>query len=203
MFTGIVDHCGLVESAERRCDSFRLRISSRFPDLTEGESIAVDGICLTALNPLAGRFECDLSPETLALTRAAGLTAGRRVNLERALRLSDRLGGHLVTGHVDSRCEVRLVEPQGEFLRVVVGGLGPDMMRHLGRKGSVALLGVSLTVNALTDDGFDILLIPHTLERTNLTELSTGDVAHVELDWMVKVVLRDADARRENAFSYR
>lgn len=198
MFTGIIDHCGSVTSVERRGDSLVLAVASAFDDVEEGESIAVDGVCLTAISPSANAFRCDVSPETLRLTRAADYRVGARLNLERSLRLSDRMGGHFVTGHADQKCRLTKSEARGEYRAYVFDGVLYKNRRFLVLKGSVAVNGVSLTVNAVTVSGFEVMLIPHTLGRTNLSELREGDSVNVEFDWMTKVLLSDLDKRVEN-----
>lgn len=198
MFTGIVDHCGKIESAERKGDSLALVISCHFSNLREGESISVDGACLTTLHPEPGRFRCDLSPETLKLTVAGQYEPGRRVNLERALCVGERLGGHLVTGHVDGRCRVTRIDVREEFVRLELAGITPAHRRYLVTKGSVCVNGVSLTVNECGNGNFSVMLIPHTLERTNLSLLRAGDEVNLELDWMTKVILQAADERLTN-----
>lgn len=184
MFTGIVDHCGKLVKREGSL----FEIETEFRDLVLGESVAVNGACLTVTAIFPGRFQCDVSPETLART---GLGTAERVNLERALRLSDRIGGHLVTGHVDQTGTIRRREQRGEWLVLGVGGVLPEHRKYLMKKGSVAIQGVSLTVNDVTEDGFECLLVPHTQGRTNLGEFPTGSVVNLEFDWMMKVVLNE------------
>ena len=192
MFTGIVDHYGWVREVSRRESSVELTIETTFSELVPGESIAVDGTCLTVTTLWEKGFRCEVSPETLKLTTLDERTAGSPVNLERAMRLSDRIGGHLVTGHVDRKAKVTARKEHAEFVELTVGGLPSEAMRFLIPKGSVAVNGVSLTVNRVTDDGFEVMIIPHTLERTTLSKLKEGDGVNIELDWMTKVILHDA-----------
>lgn len=189
MFTGIIDHCGVIVALEQRPNLLHVLIECEFSDLKEGESIAVDGICLTAINPETHSFSCDISPETLQLTTAKEFAIGRRVNLERALCLGDRLGGHWVTGHVDQCGHIQNRQTRQEFVELSIGGLAPDAMVYLMKKGSITVNGVSLTINEVLADGFQIMLIPHTLERTNLSTLTIGDRVNLEYDWMSRLVI--------------
>jgi len=197
MFTGIVDHCGTIKEIRREPERMTLLIECEFKDLAEGESIAVDGVCLTAVDPKPGMFECHISPETLNCTLISTYLAGRRVNLERSLRLSDRMGGHWVTGHVDGYTRVLDRSNRGDFVFFLFS-LPPSGKRYIGKKGSVALNGVSLTVNevAASESKFSIMLVPHTLERTNLHTLEVGHSVNIEFDWMAKLILRDLDRAR-------
>jgi len=197
MFTGIVDHCGIVVGREPGKDSgsLILSIEAGFEDLARGESIAIDGVCVTVTEPFEGGFACDISPETLALTQLGSRVPHSRVNLERALRLSDRLGGHLVTGHVDGTCRLASRETRGEFELMVFDNVPSGLMRFVHKKGSVAVNGVSLTLNERNARGFEVMLIPHTLGRTNLGELEVGSGVNIEMDWMVKVILKGLDEK--------
>lgn len=190
MFSGIIDHCGSVRKIVTKDDSLVLEISTTFEDLTDGESIAVDGVCLTAVKAQDGAFSCDVSSETLKVTRAGSYQAGQAVNLERALRLGERLGGHLVTGHVDQPAQVSNRRGARDFLGLEFTGILDANRRYILQKGSVAVQGVSLTVHEVFKDGFYCLLVPHTLERTNLKELRSGDIANIEFDWMAKIIVK-------------
>jgi riboflavin synthase len=192
MFTGIVDHCGTISAIERGERAVRFLIQCNFTDIAEGESIAVNGICLTAITPSAGRFFADVSPETLGVTAAGQWETGSVLNLERALRPMDRLGGHWVTGHVDQIARVTARETHGDFVRFLFDGIPEASMRYLLKKGSIAVNGVSLTINGLSSGGFEVMLIPHTLARTSLSGLKPDDSVNIEFDWMVKVVLEQA-----------
>jgi riboflavin synthase len=192
MFTGIVRATGTIRRIDRRGGDVRLAIES--PDLDcsaydAGESIAVSGVCLTALNLHRGGFEADVSRETLDVTTLGTRSAGSTVNLEPSLAVGDRLGGHLVTGHVD--CLGRL-ESRGEDARSVrlVFSLPHEFARYLARKGSVAVDGVSLTVNAAEGDRFEVNIIPHTAEVTTLGRLAPGDEVNVEVDLMARYAER-------------
>ena len=189
MFTGIVDHCGQIEKIERFEKSVRFTLSSDFTDLVLGESIAVDGACLTVTSCEQNLFNVDLSPETMQLTSAASYKKGVKVNLERSLRLTDRLGGHFVTGHIDGTCRVSQITPQDEFIEIVFHEVSKQFASYLIKKGSIALNGVSLTLNEVNRNQFKVMLIPHTLQRTNLATLQVGDQVNVEFDYLAKLVI--------------
>lgn len=190
MFTGIVAAIGRIVTVEPRAGGVRLRIdtgSRGLDDVAEGDSIAVNGVCLTALACADRSFAADVSAETLSCT--TGLDVPGEVNLEKALRLADRLGGHLVSGHVDGVGTVRRFEAQGENWRLEVqapSALAP----YLARKGSVAVQGVSLTVNDVDGACFGINLIPHTLARTTLKALCAGSRVNLEVDQIARYVER-------------
>lgn len=192
MFTGIVDHVGRVVAATSHGKKV-LRIETRFSSLTEGESICVDGVCLTVVQPEGGSFGCELSGETLSRSIAGSYEVGTLVNLERALTLQDRLGGHSVSGHVDSTATVSAIEPQGEFVKINFNGLTRAQMAYVLEKGSIAIQGTSLTINSREADGFSVTLIPHTLERTTLKYLKVGSRVNLEFDWMMKVICRQVE----------
>lgn len=196
MFTGIVDHCGQLERVEPTPAGIAWEVSCCFEDLVLGESIAMDGVCLTVTAFSPGKFRCELSPETLEKTTAREFKVGRRINLERALRLSDRLGGHLMTGHVDGVVRLLERETQGEFRRMVFGPIPSESLGLVIEKGSIALNGVSLTLNRVQNDTVEVMLIPHTLERTNLGAMETGATLNVEYDWLAKLVARQLERSR-------
>jgi riboflavin synthase len=189
MFTGIVDHCGTIVSIEKNAQTLRALIACDFVDLQEGESVAVDGCCLTAVEPKAKQFYCDVSPETLRLTTAEKWVVGSKLNLERALCVGDRMGGHWITGHVDQRGVVKNKFKQQEFVVLEIEGVADESKSFLLKKGSVSVSGVSLTINEVSTNGFQLMLIPHTLERTNLNQLQIGDVVNLEFDWMARVIV--------------
>jgi riboflavin synthase len=190
MFTGLIQDVGTVESVGAGLDGARLRISTALAsEIEAGDSIAVDGVCLTATSADPAGFEAEAMNQTLEVTALGGLEAGDRVNLEPALRASARLGGHIVQGHVDGAGEVVSVEGDG-FARRLRLALAPELLRHLAERGSVALAGVSLTVAALGDGWAEVSLIPETLERTNLGEAAPGDRLNVECDIVAKYVER-------------
>lgn len=189
MFTGIVDHLGKIIKLRMDNKSMQLWIESGFTELKPGESIAVNGICLTVIEPQQSIFQCDISPETWELTTAKFLQQDSLVNLERSLTLTDRLGGHFVMGHVDKICRVNAIEKINEFKMITFSGLTTDNKKYLVKKGSITVNGVSLTINEITSDGFQVMLIPHTLERTNLQFLCPQDYVNIEFDYLARIVV--------------
>jgi riboflavin synthase len=190
MFTGLVEDIGAVESVEKGGKGARLRIATELaPEIAEGDSVAVNGVCLTAAAVEAKDFETEAMNQTLSVTALGGLETGARVNLELARKASDRLGGHIVQGHADGVGEVVEVEEDG-FARRLRVGLAPELLRYVVAKGSIALNGVSLTVSDLGDSWAVVSLIPETLERTNLDEVAPGDELNVECDVVAKYVER-------------
>jgi riboflavin synthase len=190
MFTGIVAAKGSVRAAVATDKGARVTIAAGGLDLSDvrvGDSIAVDGCCLTAIELAADAFAVDVSQETMDCT--VGFAVGRSVNLEKALRLSDRLGGHLVSGHVDAVGEVRRFEAMGESWLLEVR-VPEALARYLARKGSVTVNGVSLTVNRAQGTRFAVNLIPHTLAVTNLKELRPGSRVNLEVDLVARYVER-------------
>ncbi|MFN8161437.1 MAG: riboflavin synthase [Solirubrobacterales bacterium] len=190
MFSGLVAEVGTVERVDGGGRGARLRVGCAVAsELAEGDSVAVDGVCLTAAAPGSGGFWADLMPQTLSLTTLGDIAPGDPVNLELALRASDRLGGHIVQGHVDGVAEVLAVTEEGISRRLRLA-LEPGALRYLVERGSVALQGASLTVAALGADFFEVALIPETLERTNLSEAAPGERLNVECDVLAKYVER-------------
>jgi riboflavin synthase len=190
MFTGIVAAVGTVTAAVPAAGGLRLVVDAAglgLKDVAVGDSIAVDGICLTVAARSARNFEADVSRETLACT--AGFARGGRVNLEKALRATDRLGGHLVSGHVDGVGIVTRMQRAGAN-RVVAFRAPAQFAKYIARKGSVTLNGVSLTVNAVNGVKFTVNLIPHTLAETNLGELGVGRRVNIEVDMLARYVER-------------
>ena len=192
MFTGLVETQGKLYKlgARKSADKgARLKVVCDFEDLALGESIAVDGVCLTVDRLLEGGFEADASSETLARTTLGGLPEGARVNLERALLPTTRLGGHLVSGHVDGVGELVSREPMGESERLTF--LMPDeLSRYVAEKGSMTVNGTSLTVNGVTASTFNVMVIPHTLSRTTLRDLRVKDAVNLEVDLIARYVAR-------------
>ncbi|MEW6349551.1 MAG: riboflavin synthase [Thermodesulfobacteriota bacterium] len=189
MFTGIVEGRGHIRAIEPRNEFVRMRIATQLSldDVKVGDSISVDGACLTAteVNARGGEFAADVSPETLKVTTLGEFGPGTGVNLEKALRPDSRLGGHLVSGHVDC---VGIVAERRAAGRGILMGFTVDSTRYLIVKGSVAVDGVSLTVNSVTQDRFRVMLIPHTAGLTGLTEKRIGDRVNVEFDMIGKYV---------------
>ncbi|HEX9963032.1 MAG TPA: riboflavin synthase [Pyrinomonadaceae bacterium] len=191
MFTGIIEELGKISSLEKHDGGARIRISAKITtkDTSEGDSIAVNGVCLTALDISADSFAADVSEETLKISTLGALKNGSVVNLERAVTPSTRLGGHIVQGHVDGRGRFLSATKQGDFWTVRVG-FSEDVARYLVYKGSISVEGISLTIAALTDSYFEIAVIPKTWELTNLSTLKPGDEVNLEADVIAKYVER-------------
>jgi riboflavin synthase len=190
MFTGLVADIGKVESIEKTGDGARLRISTALAaELGDGDSISVGGACLTAAALADGGFEADAMNQTLELTTLGSLEPGDPVNLELALRASDRLGGHIVQGHVDGVGEVTSVTEDGIARRVEVAA-PVELLGLIAERGSIAIDGVSLTVSSLGDTSFEVSLIPETLERTTLGNLAEGDKVNLEADVVARYLQR-------------
>ena len=182
MFTGLVQQTGTLVAL----DDGRMRVEADI-ELSNGDSVAVNGVCLTATGVGGASFSADVMQETLRRTSLGALRPGERVNLELPLRASDRLGGHIVQGHVDGTATVEALRDEG-FARVVRLAVPAELLRYVIEKGSVALDGVSLTVSAVDDEGFEVSLIPETLERTTLGALEPGRRLNLELDVVAKYV---------------
>jgi riboflavin synthase len=190
VFTGLIEDVGRVESVDGGGDGARLRIATKLAgEIEPGDSVAVNGVCLTATAVDSAGFETEAMNQTLAVTALGGLEAGARVNLELAMRASDRLGGHIVQGHVDGVGEVVSVEEDG-FARRLRIGLSPELLRYAIAKGSVALDGVSLTIADLGESWLAVSLIPETLGRTTLGEALPGRKINVECDVVAKHIER-------------
>jgi riboflavin synthase len=189
VFTGLVGELGTVAALDSTADGVRLTLATnQAAELTEGASIAVDGVCLTATAITANSFAADVMHETLRLSTLGGLQPGVRVNLELALRASDRLGGHIMQGHVDGLGTITGVREDG-FARVVTIDAGdPLLLRYVVHKGSIAVSGVSLTIARVDPTGFDVSLIPETLERTSLGAAAPGAQVNLEVDVVAKYV---------------
>ncbi len=189
MFTGIVEELGELVAIEGDAEDGRLTV--RGPkvaaDAVHGASIAVDGVCLTVTARDEGRFRVTCGPETLQRTTLGGLAAGARVNLERALRASDRLGGHIVAGHVDAVGELRARSPLGPGIELRFAA-PPSILRYVVEKGSIAVDGISLTVNGVDEYSFAVALIPHTLDKTTLGDKAEGARVNLEVDVIGKYV---------------
>ena len=191
MFTGIIEELGRVKSVEQRGENARIVIEARLvtEDTSHGESIAVNGVCLTALDITDNSFAADVSMETLARSTLGNLKPGAPVNLERSVTPNTRLGGHIVQGHVDGRGQLLGVEDHGESWTVRFA-YPTEIGRYLVFKGSVAVEGISLTIAGLTDQYFEVAIIPKTWEVTNLSSLKVGDGVNLEVDVIGKYVER-------------
>jgi len=195
MFTGLVESIGSVRSLERRGDAARLTLETPLaPELSLGESLAVNGCCLTVTATDGGSASFDLLGETLARTNLGGLAPGVRVNLERALRADGRFGGHFVQGHIDTTTKVISAETKGADLNLIIA-LPEAGARYLIEKGSIAVNGVSLTVASLGEDRFGLWIIPHTLQETNLGDLRAGSPVNLEYDMLAKYAERQLGDR--------
>lgn len=191
MFTGLIEAVGRVVALRRGSERVVLELSAPLPasEIKIGDSVAVNGACLTVTAMQEGRFSFDVSPETVARTTFADLQPGSPVNLERALLFGGRLDGHLVTGHID--CVARLESSTRQGNAVLLDfSLPREQARMLVEKGSVAIEGVSLTVNRVTDNGFSVAIIPHTLARTTLAGITSGTKVNIETDIVGKYVAR-------------
>ena len=192
MFTGLIGAVGRLAARSARDDGFRVTVDTGALPLAAvavGDSIAVNGVCLTVVALGAGRFDADVSGATLAATTLGALEVGARLNLERALTLATPLGGHLVSGHVDGVGEVVAVEPVGES-RTVRVRVPRALARYVARKGSVSIDGVSLTVNAVDGDAFTVNLVAHTLAHTTLGGAAAGDAVNIEVDLLARYLER-------------
>ena len=197
MFTGLIEGVGQVAALEPRGGDVRLHIavgSLPFADVALGESIAVSGVCLTVIEFDAGAFAADASTETLGLTTLGGMVVGQAVNLERAMRPTDRLGGHLVSGHVDGVGRVLSIHDDARAQRWRFAAPA-SLSKYIATKGSICVDGVSLTVNAVDGEGFDVALIPHTVSHTAFASTRVGDPVNLEIDLVARYVERLLSAR--------
>jgi riboflavin synthase len=192
MFTGLIETVGTIARAERTGDG-GMRLEVYAPDfgrdMTIGDSVAVDGACLTVVSFIRGAFLADLSEETVARTTLGRLRPNEKVNLERAMRLSDRLGGHMVTGHVDGIATFAGRLPAGNS-RTYTFKPPVEVLPYIAEKGSIAVAGISLTVSRVVPNGFEVAVIPHTEETTTLHALKPGEGVNIEADMMAKYVRR-------------
>lgn len=194
MFTGIITDVGTIESTEQRGDlRARVRTAYDTSGVDMGASIACSGACLTVVDKGPGWFAVDISAETVARTAPGRWTAGERLNLERALKLGDELGGHIVTGHVDGIGSVAAMEPEGDSTRVIIAA-PRDLAPYLAAKGSITLDGISLTVNSVEDTADAVLvginIIPHTARMTTFDGLAIGRPVHIEIDILARYLGR-------------
>ncbi len=200
MFTGMIEGLGEVAAIHSAGGGRRMAIHSDF-DLAGtriGDSIAVNGACLTAVSLSGRRFEVDISPESINRTTLGTLGAGSIVNLERALRLSDRLDGHLVSGHIDGIGAIRSRSTEGNAV-IITFTVDPELCRYMIEKGSIAVDGISLTINSVEERGFSVSIIPHTAAVTTLQNKSAGDAVNIETDMIGKYVERLLGAKKGGA----
>jgi riboflavin synthase len=189
MFTGLIEGQGQVIANQYNGLSNRLVISATLASLEIGESIAVNGVCLTLL-PIEseGLLHFDVSPETLNITTLGMLEAGDSVNLERAMLASARFGGHYVSGHVDTMAEIKSIKPVGEFIQLELSGFNPQAKLYLIPKGSITVEGVSLTINKVVNQTVQLMLVPHTLLYTTLNLLQIDQRVNIEFDYFTRIV---------------
>lgn len=189
MFTGIITHLGKITRKEHLGADLRLNIAADFQDIILGESIAINGVCLTVTEYKKNEFCVDVSQETLRCTALKKININDTVNLERSIKASDRLGGHWVSGHVDGLSRILEIRMQGQsrFIRM---SMPNDLSRLIAAKGSVTLEGISLTVNTVTDNAFTINIIPHTWQHTTLQHKHVGDELNLEVDVLARYVER-------------
>ncbi len=193
MFTGLVEAVGELIDREPTAGGFRLRIASDLArELTPGDSLAVNGVCLTVISAGNGEVHADVGPETVRVTTLGGLAHGSRVNLERPMRADSRFGGHFVQGHVDAVGGVEALKPEADFHWLSVS-FPPELARFFVTKGSVAVDGISLTVARLDSARFDVQIVPFTLAHTNLGTIHAGDRVNLECDMIAKYVVRAAE----------
>jgi riboflavin synthase len=191
MFTGIIEEVGVVTDWTRTADAARVTVRAPLAvsDARHGDSISVSGVCLTVVDQGDDWFTADVMAESIAMSTLDALTPGHRVNLERAAKVGDRIGGHIVQGHIDGTSEILSIE-EGSAWRVVRFTLDAELASLVTRKGSIAIDGISLTVSAVGDDWFEVSLIPETLEATSLGTLGVGDAVNLETDILARQVQR-------------
>jgi riboflavin synthase len=200
MFTGLVEGMGEITASSRQAEGLKLTVALPFPaaELALGDSVAVAGACLTVVEIGSKTASFEVSPETLARTTLALKKAGDRVNLERALKLGDRLGGHLVTGHVDGKGALRERREGADYFQLKIE-MPAALSRYVIEKGSIAIDGVSLTVNTCQGHAFTVNIIPHTAQKTTLAQLRTGDQVNLETDIIGKYVEKLLGAKSESS----
>ncbi len=192
MFTGIIEAVGTVRNKQPKGGDLRVEIDSGGLDLSDvklGDSIACNGVCLTVIDMSAQGFSADISNETLAHTRWQSIAIGQAINLEKALTPTTRLGGHLVSGHVDGLGEIKDRQDDGRSIRFSIAA-GQALSRYIAHKGSITVDGVSLTVNAVTGDVFELNIVPHTAQETTLIHLRPGQLVHLEVDLIARYLER-------------
>ena len=185
MFTGIVEELGRVQAITK--DKITVECGTVLVDAKLGDSIAVNGVCLTVVNILPNSFVADVSPETFKVTSLGDLKVGSFVNLERAMIANGRFGGHMVSGHIDGRGKFISVQKNGEFYDLKIE-LESEQMKYVVKKGSIAINGISLTIAGINKNEISIAVIPHTFEKTNLKTLKSGDFVNIEVDIIAKYV---------------
>ena len=198
MFTGIIEKKGKVLANIKQKSGSRLIISNLFDDLNEGESIAINGVCLTLLQDNNSQLAFDVSPETLNITTLGELSLEDYVNIERAMSASSRFGGHYVSGHVDTKAKVQNINIIDDYLEITIGEFLNLAKNYLLPKGSITLNGVSLTINEVTDDYIKVMLVPHTIDVTAFKSIKVGDWLNVEFDYLTRIVAHQIAHALEN-----
>jgi riboflavin synthase len=199
MFTGLIESIGEVVDVSATPSGSRLTVATTLTsELVAGDSLAVNGVCLTVVSAAGGRVSMDVSPETLRVTTLGGLTRGALVNLERPLRMDARLGGHFVQGHVDATGSIAEVRKEGDSHLIAVT-FPPDLRPCIVRKGSIAVDGISLTVARVDNDRFDMQIIPYTWQHTHLHVVRAGDAVNLETDILGKYVVRAFELRERES----
>jgi riboflavin synthase len=193
MFTGLIEAIGEVAEVKPTAEGFRMRVTTAIaPELAPGDSLAVNGVCLTVVSADADGIHADISPETARVSALGGLRRGSRVNLERPLRADARLGGHFVQGHVDAVGSIEEIRPDGDSFWLTIK-FPPLLAPYIVRKGSITLDGISLTVAGVDDRHVDVQIIPYTWEHTTLSHATRGDIVNIEVDILGKYVVRVAE----------
>jgi riboflavin synthase len=188
MFTGLIEAQGRVKSLKSTSQHLHLILEHPFLNLEIGESIAVNGVCLTAMPLDEHTVAFDISSETLSKTYFEDLKLDEEVNLERAVQSNSRMGGHYVTGHIDMKAYVIGFEHQENYVKLSVGGFNPGQMLYLIPKGSITINGVSLTINSVLENGIELMLVPHTLECTSLKYVKPGQAVNIEFDYLTRII---------------
>ena len=202
MFTGIIDKLGVLQQYRVRDQSAEAIISFKDEALEKvqlGESIAVNGVCLTVTNSDSQSIAFDISSETLQLTTASGWRRGDVVNLERAVTLHNLMGGHLVSGHIDGKAEILSMQPQQDYCQIQLR-VPEAFTRYIVQKGSIALDGISLTINNVTEECVTVMIVPHTLKNTNLQQLKIGDFVNFEVDQIARYIEKLILHKTEHSF---
>jgi riboflavin synthase len=188
MFTGLIEKSGVVVANLNAGVANRLTICASFDQLQAGESIAVNGVCLTLLPDSEDQLIFDVSPETLKITTLGELSAGDYVNIERAMLATTRFGGHYVSGHVDTKAHLQSINPMDDYIEMTVGDFAIPADMYLLPKGSITLDGVSLTINEVANGSIKVMLVPHTLNVTTLGRLKAGQCVNVEFDYLTRII---------------
>lgn len=197
MFTGIIEEKAKVLNNQETGSGMRLVLETPFAELTLGESIAVDGVCLTVIEQSSIVSSFDVSPETLKKTNLAALKPGDSVHLEKALLAHTRMGGHYVSGHVDTIVAVSSLEKLDDYVKILVGDFSEKDLLFLVEKGSITLNGVSLTINAIHNRQIELMLVPHTLKATNFGKLQPGQLLNVEFDYLTRIIAHQLEVMRK------